>query len=190
MGKPTPSDLAQALSGIYKDPVGEPPSLDLAASDWNGWLRALQHSLWETTRRPHSRNPYELRVTRETRRLTPEEWSTLQDVLRTHQGEVICELHNACMGFGCGLAVFEEPPRIYPGADLKPEFLLDVTKDHLPLTVCDLREKGEHGSDCRDLTFFKDGWRAFSPFSHNDINTKRLKENGFGPPKSESHYDY
>lgn len=122
--------------------------------------------------------------------MTPEEWSALQDVLRSHQAEIICELHNACMGFGCGLAVYEEPPRLYPGADLKPEFLLDVTKDHLPLTVCDLREKDERGSDCRDRTFFKDGWRAFSPFSHNDTNAAQLKEYGFEAPKSEGHYDY
>jgi hypothetical protein len=94
------------------------------------------------------------------------------------------------MGFGCGLAVYEVPPLVYPGADVKPEFLIDVTKEHLPLTVCDLREPGEHGANLKDRTLFSDGWRAFSPFSHSGANAKLLAEHGFEPPKDKGHYDY
>lgn len=179
--------LRKALSGRDHTPATAPPPLDGWREDWQGWLKALHASVWETHIQHNVRHGPQ-RWSSEARRLTPEEWATLQEVLRTHKP--ICELHNACMGFGCGMAVYAEPPRVYPGADVRPEFLLDVTKDHLPLTVCDLREPGERGADCRDRTFFEDGWRAFSPFTHHPDNARLLAAYGFESPKSKGYYDY
>lgn len=148
---------------------------EMVGDDWRGWLVALDEQICDD-------EGYEKK------RLSEREWATLKDILTAHRDDLICEIHNACMGFGCGLTIYEVPPRVYPGADTPPDSLVEVTKNHLPLSVCDLRTPEE--SQLRDRTFFMDGWRAFSPFSHHPDNVARLVAHGFEPPKDMSHYDY
>lgn len=156
----------------------------MAPEDWQGWLRTLHPTLWKTHRDPSARILREW--ANESRRLTTDEWGTLQDILREHKP--ICTLANANWGFGCGMSILAVPPHVYPGADTKPERLLSITKDHLPL-------EGRTMSDGKkmvpaDRTHFEDGWTAFTPFTHSEENARLLKEYGLEPPKSKGHYEY
>lgn len=189
MLKSIDAKLARILHGGSSTTPGGPiPDLEARHGDWQEWLKALHASLWQTHRDEWSPNPIMRKgFSTECRRLTPEEWEAVQEVIR--ERKPICEPHNACMGFGIGMALYEEPPRISPGYVPEPEFLADITKEHLPLTVCALREDPKDRA-YTDRTFFEDGWRAFSPFTHGEENAKLLVEYGFDAPKSKGHYDY
>ena len=173
-----------------KDVSFGPETLDLPGlpregekENWQQYLRDLHFSIWKTHRNPLSRNPIERGWASETRRLTNEEWALVQEIILEHKP--ICYLHNACWGFGCGMALYEEPPLVYPNTLVKPDILIDITKEHLPIPK---REAGSTELD--DRTSFQDGWNAFSPYTHNEENTKLLVFHGFGKPKPASHYDY
>lgn len=156
----------------------------MTPEDWQGWLKSLHTNLWQTHRDPNARALREWHT--ESRRLTPDEWGTLQEILREHKP--ICMLSNACWGFGCGLTLYATPPHVYPGAETKPECLLSITKNHLPLegrTILSGKKMVP-----ADRTTFDDGWDAFSPFTHSEENAKLLKEYGLESPKAKSHYEY
>lgn len=139
---------------------------------WRAWLNALHEALYQRHMDPRTRRPWYDTL----RRMTADEWLQLQHIIREH--ELICSMRNANMGFGCGMTIYEPGEPVYPGVPIKPTILCDVTKDHLPLPVG------------KDRTSFDDGWEAFSPFTHNDDNTARLKAEGLPEPKGKSHYDY
>jgi hypothetical protein len=152
-----------------RDPILTMPDLGVA---WKAWLRALQESLWIDRVDPRLRRKW----SQERRRMTVEEWLQVQQLIWEH--DLICSMRNACMGFGCGMAIYEATPPAYPGVPIDPEFVLFVTQEHLPLP------------EDRDSTHFKDGWEAFSPFTHSDENTKALKANELPEPKPKVHYEY
>lgn len=143
------------------------------------WLRHLSKDLWRE---------YDDRSCRwggkrsdETRRLTDEELDRLLDVVARHH--LPTTMHSACFGFGCGMKIWEpEPAPIYPGADVAPEPMLFITKDHLPLSQA-------HGA-MRDRTTLDDGWRVFSPFTHSAANLGVLRRCGLPEPESRGHYEY
>ena len=177
--------------GLATSPLPGPLSPE---GDPRAWLRSLHDSLWREHKDPGSHN----HIARsgwvdEARRMTPEEWETVQRVLTDEQG-LVCQLHNACWGFGCGLTVYVEPPRIFPGLDEKPEFLFSVTKDHLPLEgrTREVKVLGKKKPKVvpADRTTFEDGWVEFSPFTHSEKNAKLLAEYGMEPPKAKGYYDY
>jgi hypothetical protein len=134
-------------------------------------LPALHESIWQT-HRSHPGARFQRSWRSESRRLTVEEWDALKAFLP--ESGFFTQIHNACMGFGCGMSVFS--PSIYPGTD--PEFLLTVTKDHLPIP------------EGKDGTRFDDGWEAFTPFTHTPENVGILEFHEMEAPRSKSDYEY
>jgi hypothetical protein len=140
------------------------------------WLRHLSKDLWRE---------YEDRSCRwggkrscETRRLTEAELARILDIIETHR--LPTTMRGACFGFGCGMLLWEpEPAPLYPGADVRPDPVLFITQDHLPLS--------EALGSMRDRTTLDDGWRVFSPFTHSAENVDLLRRCGL--PESESRSD-
>lgn len=160
-------------------------------TDWSAKLKGLSTEVWEGPLDEFFSfldNEIGSDCT-EKRRLTDAEWEQLKGIMATRK-DLIFELSNACMGFGCAISVGRMMYAPYPGLLNEIEWLLCVTKNHLPLSVCALRDPGEHGYNCNDRTFFKDGWRAFSPFTHTSENAKHLKDFKREAPRPEGHYDY
>ena len=137
-------------------------------------IQALNESIWTTTA---PSNGFPKGMTIEKRRLTLEEWADLQSWCAT-QSDLIYEMHNACMGFGCGMYVGQMRPSTFPGVPDDIQWIVFVTKEHLPLT-------GK-----KDRTSFEDGWVAFSPYTHSVQNAENLNAYGREAPKSKGFYDY
>jgi hypothetical protein len=105
---------------------------------------------------------------REIRRIiTDSEWKGIKKVVEKYN--LICDPHNAEMGFGFGIAIYDGPPAI----GLEPEFLIEISNSHF-------------GTESR----FNEGWRILSPLSHNKKNEEKLKLYGFDPLKDKDYYDY
>ena len=153
---------------------------------WQEWFENLQKDIWTSTA-PSCGFPKGMWI--EKRRLTDQEWRTAQTLMGS-KDELIFQLVNACMGFGCGVYIGVMIQSTFPGVPDEVKWLAFITKDHLPLSVCELREKGERGADLKDRTYFEDGWRAFSPYSHSDKNAANLKRHKMEAPQSKGHYDY
>lgn len=145
------------------------------------WLRTLNKEIGHHVPPVH---PNRYGYYKQDRRLTGEELTKVFEVVLRHDLPVT--MHNANMGFGVGIAVYESPPEAsYPGItpeDLKPDAALWLDKDHLPLS--------EAHEEPKDRTSFEDGFRVFSQLSHTDANRKRCKACGLDEPKNKGHYDY
>jgi hypothetical protein len=168
------------------DPKLEGVTTEVWNGPWEPWLKNLNDAIWGRTA-PSKGFPKGMGV--ESRRLTDDEWNTVKMIL-AGQRDLIYDLTNACMGFGCGMYIGRMVPSTFPGVPHSVEWIAFITKNHLPLSVCELRSPTEHGADCKDRTFFEDGWRAFSPYTHSEANTKNLKVYGLEAPKSKDHYEY
>ncbi len=164
MPTPDPASIRRALRGGHEVPP--PPPLELLDTDWEAWLRATHDSLWEwhkETRKPSWGT--------EGRVLTEPEWAAIERLIREHG--LACEMHNACFGFGCGMAVYVEPPALYPGVPNTPERVLYVTQKHF-------------GPGVR----FDAGWAIFVQFTHTAENAVRLQRLGLPAPQAKSYYEY
>lgn len=135
-------------------------------------LEKLQEKLWVEHYDSRSRTKW----ASETRRLTEEEWADVQTAIR--ERHLICVPHNACWGFGIGVGFYEQPPHVYPGAEVKPVHVLSLTQSHLPLLT--------GGKEPR----FNEGWEVFSPLTHSKENAALMVEYGFGKPGPKSDYEY
>jgi hypothetical protein len=172
----TAEDIRKALRGGPDGPPDPPPAFR-EGEDPAAWLDALWASLWQTHRNQFSHNPIERRGWKsEHRRMTVEEWFTVQSLIKT-QGYV-CSARNACMGFGCGMTVYAEADPVYPGVPLDPKVLIDITQNHLPM------------GPGQDRIRFDDAWDVFSPFTHSDSNKAKLKANRLPEARSKGHYEY
>lgn len=163
--------LFKAISDL-KPPHTRPPRT-LLATDWCGWLTATHESIWELHCDPLSHN----HIAREgwyseVRALSGREWHEIQKLIRTHG--LICEMRNACFGFGCGMTVYADGDPIYPGIPIEPKFLINLTQRHLP------------GGKAR----FEDAWPEFVRYTHTADNTVLLARNGLPAPREKSHYEY
>ncbi len=144
------------------------------------WLKLLQADIWTIPpASPHSlyNIPYE------SRRLSQAEWDQVTAILQAHH--LPCSMNNACMGFGCSIVLYEEPLNHYPGVEMRPTSILEITKDHLPIPV---RDKDSKQSP--DRTTFEDGWEAFSPYTHSEANKALLALYKMEAPKSKGYYDH
>jgi len=139
-------------------------------------LKALHNEIWKHI--PRTRNSYGVSI--ETRRLTEEEWDWIKETISSEN--LICQPHNACMGFGLGMTLYAEPPVVYPGADLPPEYLITITQKHIPFP----------GSvDDVNGPRFNEAWDIFSPITHTSENGAKLKmHKSLEPLKPKGHYDY
>ena len=159
------------------------------------WLKALQESIWIAKRglRSVGMRQEEFTYMEETRRLTPEEWSRLETILKAELP--LTELQNTNFGFGCGMIVYDDPvDPVYPGVPQEvPEVLLCVDKNHLPLEGRTRETKPLRGLPKlvpADRTSFEDGWVAFSPYTHDPANAARLVAVGRPAPRSKGYYEY
>lgn len=109
----------------------------------------------------------------ESRTMTKDELARLMAIAAKH----IVTIHNACMGFGIGMAIYEEPEApTYPGVTPDPpKTLFFVTSQHIT-------DKGGH---------FKEGWALFSPLALRPENVAKCKEYGLEIPENRPEkYDY
>lgn len=100
----------------------------MTSENWVARCRQLQNDIWEKFRATSF--PY-IDFYVESRRLTAEEWEEVKSIISTNKP--ICTLYNANWGFGIGMSLLLEPVPTYPGAEQKPDFLMSITKDHLPI---------------------------------------------------------
>jgi hypothetical protein len=152
------------------------------------WLRSLEPRLWvekETTdyynmSGTSARRKY---LAESGERLTEEDLTRLHEiVLRRSLPVQIC---NTKFGFGVGLVVHEpERAPLYPGleAEEKPEVLVVISQEHLPLSQSTFEPP--------DRIMFDDGWRVFSPLTHSDENKALLQRCGLPKPEPKGHYEY
>ena len=159
------------------------------------WLKELQASIWVAKRglRDVGMHREEYTYHEESRRLTPEEWARLETFLKAEAP--ITEFHTSGFGFGCGMAVYDDPvDPVYPGVPQEvPEVLLSMDKNHLPLEGRTQVTKPLRGPPKRvpaDRTRFDDGWSAFSPYTHDPANAARLFSIGRPLPQSKGYYEY
>lgn len=153
-------------------------------SESRAWMQALQAQLWAPAQGVRTgtglrRETYTYQ--KEARRLDPEEWGLLKDILKTERPLV--ELCTTEFGFGCGMSVFGEGG----------EVLLQVDKNHLPLEGRKVKVNVLHGLPKKvpaTTTTFEDGWDAFSPFTHHPDNAARLVAAGRPEPKQKGYYEY
>lgn len=135
---------------------------------WKDALAALQENIWGAG--PQGNLTYVPYYER--RRLTEDEWQQVKDIVA--ENGLALRMVNCCMGFGCGIEVYEPPA--YPG--LPATFWLMVTQDHLPLP--------HEGASMR----FDEAWEVFHPLTHTEANTKLLEISGIEKPKSKGSYEY
>lgn len=145
------------------------------------WLRGLDKEIGHYVPRTSPRHGG---FYQQNRRVTEQELTKVFEIVLRNNLPVT--MHNANMGFGVGIAVYEPPIEApYPGIepeDLRPPRVFWIDKDHLPLS--------EAQGKLKDRTTFEDGWRVFSQLSHADANHDLCKACGLDEPKSKGTYDY
>ncbi len=124
-------------------------------------IRELHSEIWKHY--PPSRGSYGR--SDETRTLTTEELHKIFAYAKAN----VCEVHNACMGFGIGLRVYTQTN--VPGMDL--EHAITITNKHIS-----------------EDAHFEDGWQMFHPVVSTEENRRRMKYHGLEPLKSKGFYDY
>jgi len=169
-----------ALPRLEAPPAGRPV---MAAE-----LRAWGETIWE--KRRHSqpdRWQREFWYT-EARELETTEWQLVEAFIEANRQLVICEPHNACMGFGIGMRLYEVQPPIAPGLPIAEQYehLCSITSTHL--VRC--RNSGSPFQSKPHERSFDVGWRLFSPHTHCGVNADLLQRYGFDPPASKTSYDY
>lgn len=146
------------------------------------WLRELHASIWVEKVRPFKwhepRQPGPYRAL--TRRIEPLELRRLRTIVKRFKLPVTME--NSDWGLSIAMRVWgPEPPALYPGVELKPEKLLLLPTDALPLT---------EAIRMPDRTRFEDGWRVFSPLTHCDANFEVLRRSNLPQPEDKATYEY
>lgn len=134
------------------------------------WLRDLHEQIWQDRTqdwRGMSGRINQRVWSQEKRELSDEERERLFAIIEKH--ELVVAVHNACMGFGVGMAVYDTPQ--YPGVE--PRLCVDVTMKHL-----------------RDDMRFDEGWNVFFPFVSSEENQRLMAYYGFQPLRDKSYYDY
>jgi hypothetical protein len=126
-------------------------------------LTSLHKDIWQE--RHQSSPPY--RWTTEKRPLTDDEWQLVFDCAK--RDDVAVHLHNACMGFGVGMALIY----VAPTMAVITATLIDVTNNHI-------------GPEKR----FADGWSLFYPLADTDRNKALLKHAELPELREMSYYDY
>ncbi len=147
------------------------------------WLKKLHDSIWVEKRRiPFDYcNPHQPKILREcTRRIDPDELRRLLAFVKKFKLPVTME--NCDWGLSIAMRVWgPEPPALYPGIELKPESVLLLPTQALPLT---------EATRMPDRTFFEDGWRVFSPLTHSDLNRDLLRRSNLPQPEDKATYEY
>ena len=108
----------------------------------------------------------------EKRRLTEDEWQRVQDIIKEHGLGV--QMINACMGFGCGIKLWEPPE--YPC--VPPAFMVTITQDHIPVA------EGE------PTPRFDAAWEVFHPLASTEENARLLEFMGIEALKAKVSYEY
>lgn len=146
------------------------------------WLKKLHASIWVEKHRPDNQTyPEQSTSYRECRRrLTPDELATLLSIVKKFN--LPATMENIDWGLTIAMRVWSpEPPALYPGVELKPESILLLHTDALPLT---------EAARMPDRTFFEDGWRVFSPLTHSDLNRDLLRRSNLPQPEDKATYEY
>ena len=126
-------------------------------------LKALQEKLWQEHISPgrYGRIWYS-----EARKVTFPEWESIKLAIKEHQLAV--HMVNACMGFGCGIELYQPPQ--YPG--LPAEYLIKITTGHFDMT-------------------FGEMWDGFFyPLASTDRNAELLEICGLQQLRSRVYYEY
>jgi hypothetical protein len=127
-------------------------------------LRQLHKKLWKKG----MPDQFGRRRSLETRQITKTELSAVLEWVG--RGNGFCEPHNACMGFGFGMSVWEPPAQ--PGVD--PEHVITVTSGHI----------------VKDGPGFEKGWKILSPFTHSERNRQLLEYFDREAPRKKGYYEY
>ena len=127
-------------------------------------LRRLQEDIWkEYTHNSRYVHPHKIHM--ETRKLTHQEWADVMHAVVQHRLAV--SMINTCMGFNCGIDIYEPPT--YPG--LPPEHLIRITGDHFS-------------------TKFEQTWERLYPLVNNQDNANLLEFCNLPPLKDRVYYEY
>lgn len=144
--------------------------------EWKDWILKLDASIWKHRPAQYYANMsgtyHSYTRSEASRRLTLAEWKKLSKLVESEG--LVCEMTNACMGFGFGVRLHHSPS--YPG--LKPEFLLCVTTDHF-----------EDKTKTRSSDYDRE-WARFEKLVYAPKNIELLVFHGLGMPKSKTYYDY
>lgn len=141
-------------------------------ADDAAWLQGLNAEIWKHI--PGTATSYGYSTA--TRLLKKKELKRIFSLA----AECPVTLHNACMGFGVGMALWAHPQA--PGID-ELDMLIEITNEHLaPVEEYEKRHVG-HAQ-------FKTGWGVFSPIAKSPDNARWLKMYGIEPVRDEAHYAY
>lgn len=139
------------------------------------WLKKLAAEIWEEHTDVNYANlsgrKFETKRYSEKRRLAPDEWTKLQQLIRRH--ELPCLPGGGTFGFGFSLTVCGHSPL----PEAKPDTLIVVTGQHLP----DILPGHQHWGEI---------WAAFEPFTHSPRNRELLEFYGFEAPRERGYYEY
>jgi len=137
-------------------------------------LKKLHSEIWDIIpANPLSYNIYE-RMNRahesRTRKVSDEEWAAVAEAVG--RLDLIVELHNACMGFGVGMCLSEQPSVL----GVEPEFVINITSGHFK------SPEGVNGFDF--------AWERFIPLADTERNKKLLAYFHLDPLREKRHYEY
>lgn len=140
--------------------------------EWVDYLAALQKRIWSSIRTTFCACGCKSSFRHEVGNVTETEWKKLTQAVQEHG--LVCEMTNACMGFGFGVRIYSS--RTFPGT--QAEHLLTVTTDHFD------------GSAKSRADGYDGEWGRFEKLVYAQRNLELLEFNGFEKPRSKSYYDY
>src|SRR6185369_14324426 len=108
----------------------------------------------------------------ESRRLKKQEWDRLTSLITQYQ--LPCEMSEGSFSFGRSMYVYDHSE--VPG--VKPELLILITDDHLPLP------KGKDRFEDKELE------EILAPFTHSEANTELLAFYDLELPRELTSYRY